>query len=66
MTDDPNCPRYLQYPETIMHIHKDCEAATRLWNKVIKEEYWSKFFSLRLELEIGLLSSLLHRCSLEG
>lgn len=46
MSTDVLCPRCNSSPETIMHILKDCDEASQFWNRVIKPEYWSKYFSI--------------------
>jgi hypothetical protein len=48
MTRDNLCPRCGDYPETIMHVLRDCEEAKIFWNDLISQDVWSKFFSLGL------------------
>lgn len=46
MTEDNLCPRCNSHPETMMHLLRDCEEVQSFWSRVIKNEHWSKFFSI--------------------
>lgn len=48
MSFDPLCPRCSMQLESIMHILRDCDEATQLWNVVVFAESWSIIFSLGL------------------
>jgi ribonuclease HI len=48
MTRENLCPRCGDYPETIMHVLRDCEELKMFWNDLICQDDWSKFFSLGL------------------
>lgn len=42
------CPRCQAYPETLMHMLRDCEYVHDIWSKNINHDHCSKFFSLGL------------------
>lgn len=46
LTADVICPGCNSCPETIMHILRDYEETQQFWDKVIKPDHRSKFFSL--------------------
>ncbi|MCI71773.1 hypothetical protein A2U01_0093036, partial [Trifolium medium] len=46
MSNDHICPRYNLAPETLMHVIRDCDDVKPFWNRVIKLDVSSKFFSL--------------------
>lgn len=46
MTNENYCPRCNSQPEDLMHLLRDCEEVQDLWKKHIKQDLWSKFFSL--------------------
>lgn len=49
MVPNDLCPRCHLYPETLMHMLRDCEDVHEFWSKNINHNHWSKFFSLGLQ-----------------
>lgn len=48
--DSNTCPFCLQQPETVIHVLRDCEAISVIWEKLIdEEELWYKFVSSDLD-----------------
>lgn len=39
-------PRCHRYPETIIHLLRDCEEVNDFWSKHLDPSIWSRFFSL--------------------
>lgn len=54
--DSDLCPRYKLYPESIMHILRDCEGRVELWEKIVDPDVWHLFASLGIDrwLEFNL------------
>lgn len=50
------CPRCHLYPETVMHVLRDCEITLELWEEIVDPAVWHLFASLGLErwLEFNL------------
>lgn len=46
MTADELCPRCYKYPESIMHLAKDCDEVKDFWSSLIDLILWSKLFSI--------------------
>ncbi|KAF7842214.1 reverse transcriptase [Senna tora] len=45
-SDTDICKRCGKYSESTLHAIRDCETVMPLWKTLVKQEYWSKFFSL--------------------
>lgn len=56
ITNSALCPRCNLYPESILHLLRDCEIILELWEQIVDPSVWHLFVSLGLErwLEFNL------------
>lgn len=49
ITNSALCPRCNLYPESILHLLRDCEIILELWEQIVDPSVWHLFVSLGLE-----------------